>query len=135
MRRILIVDDQANVRELVRQVLELWDEALEIEEAGDGIEALHTLGQRTYDLMVCDISMPNLDGVGLLEKVRQTPYHHDLPILMLTGLKDEKTIAEALRHGATSYLTKPFNVADLIKALEECTQWDMRDHPMSVPRH
>jgi two-component system chemotaxis response regulator CheY len=134
MRRILIVDDQANVRELVRQVLEMWDEDLEIEEAEDGLQALFALGQRTYDLMVCDIQMPNLDGVGVLQKVRQTPYHHDLPILMLTGLKDEDNITEALRKGATSYLTKPFNVTELLTALEECTQWDMRNHPMSLPR-
>ena len=135
MKRVLVVDDQACVRDLVKQVLEMWETEVDVEEAEDGIEALHILARCTYDLMVCDIQMPNMDGVALLERVRKIPYHHDLPVLMLTGMKDERSITTALKQGATSYLTKPFNVAELLDALTACTDWDLRDHPMMIPKN
>ena len=133
MRRVLVVDDQACVRELVKQVLEVWeDDQVEVETAEDGVEALHVLGTRTFDLVVCDIAMPHLNGVDLLGKVRQMQYHHDLPILMLTGLGDEVTIAKVIAKGATAFLTKPFNVKDLLDALSTCADWDLRHHPLRM---
>ena len=125
MRRILVVDDQSVVRELVKQVLDLWADDIEVREAEDGLQALDLLSKVTFDLIVCDINMPNLTGVGMLEQVRKMGYHGDLPIIMLTANAHEENVTEALRLGATSYVTKPFNVEDLLGALNACSEWDL----------
>jgi DNA-binding response OmpR family regulator len=113
----LVVDDQAVIRELVKEALELWREGLEIEEAEDGMEAIVNLECRQYDLMICDVKMPVLDGIGVLKKVREQASTRDLPVIMLTGETDPEQIVGALNLGATSYITKPFNLDELLSAL------------------
>ena len=132
MRRVLVVDDQSVVRYLVKQVLELWDGHVEVQEAEDGLEALHILGTATFDLVVCDINMPNLSGVGLLERVRKMGYHQNLPIIMLTSRTGGEDIAEAMRLGATGYVTKPFNMEELLEVLNACSDWDLRKAGVSL---
>ena len=118
IKKVLVVDDQACVRELVKQALELWDEDISVEEAEDGIDALVNLECRDYDLMICDVRMPQLDGFGVLQKVREMESTKAMPVIMLTAEDGPDNIFGALKLGATSYLTKPFNVAELLEILE-----------------
>ena len=80
-RRVLVVDDQACIRELVKQTLELWDEDLEVEEAENGMEAVVCLECRDYGLMICDVCMPVLDGFGVLKKARGMESARNMPIM------------------------------------------------------
>ena len=119
MRRAMVIDDQETVRSLVRQVLETWDAELEVEEAIDGFDAMVNLECRPYDFLVCDVRMPQMDGIELLSRVRALPAYAHTPILMLTAEDEPERIFGAFSLGATSYLTKPFNYEDLMQALKD----------------
>lgn len=112
MKKVLIVDDQDVIREMVRDVLEDWDETLCIDEEDNGFTALARLEKQAYDLLICDVKMPELNGFEVLHAVRtQRP---ELPVIMLTAEADAASIVRGATLGATSYLTKPFNADDLI---------------------
>ena len=120
-RRVLVVDDQPCIRELVKQTLELWDEDVEVEEAENGMEAVVCLECRDYGLMICDICMPVLDGFGVLKRARGMESARDMPIIMLTAEAEPENILDGFQLGATSYLTKPFNFQELLDTLDAQT--------------
>jgi DNA-binding NtrC family response regulator len=106
---LLIVDDEADVRALLRDALAGC--AGRILEAADGVEALRLWEQHLPDLIVTDMRMPNLDGLGLIDRVlARAPL---TPIIMVTGQGDVKTAVEAMKRGVTDYLTKPLDLAVL----------------------
>ena len=102
--RVLIADDDAQMRRLVRAVLER--DGMEVVEAGDGLDALDLIGQRRPDLVVLDMDMPRLDGLGVLEELGAQVSTAQIPVVVLTARNDE-TEARALDLGAQDYLTKP----------------------------
>lgn len=105
--RVLVVDDDAILLEVMaEQVLSLgWDAV----SAGDGKAALAVLSRETVDMAVIDISMPELDGFGLLQLLRQNPRTVDLPVIVCTSHNDREAIDRAYKLGASSFLTKPIN--------------------------
>jgi DNA-binding response OmpR family regulator len=103
---------------LVKQSLDLWDEDLDLEEAENGMEALVCLECRDYHLMICDVSMPVLDGFSVLTRARAMESSRNMPIIMLTAEAEPEQILHGFNLGATSYLIKPFNVQDLLDALD-----------------
>lgn len=105
--RVLVVDDDAILLEVMReQLMSLgWDAVC----AENGKAALSILLRETVDLAVIDISMPELDGFGLLQQLRQNPRTVDLPVIVCTSHNDREAIDRAYRLGATSFLTKPIN--------------------------
>lgn len=105
---ILVVDDEEPMRELVRLYLER--ESMIVEEAADGIEALAKLKYSTYDLVVLDLMMPELDGWEVCRRIRASS---DLPILMLTARSDTYDRILGLNLGADDYLPKPFDGREL----------------------
>lgn len=117
-RTVLLVDDQKSVRAVVRQVVEQWDPQAHILEASDGFEALEKVESDRPDLLICDVCMPEMTGFEVLQAVRDQPSTWDLPVIMLTGEKDDASLAEGYRRRATSYVTKPFNLQDLLQALD-----------------
>lgn len=117
MKRVLIIDDQACFRGIVRDILENWSDSLYIEEEENGIDAVINVECRDYDLLICDIKMPEMDGFEVVSKVRRWRWNPQVPILMVTAERDPASIARGVAIGATGYLTKPFNEVDLLDAV------------------
>ena len=109
--KVLIVDDEPDVRALVRSALSYARQDLTAVEAGDGDEALAMIHSERPDLVVLDLALPKRDGFTVLEQVREKT---DLPIIVLTarGLEEDKI--KGLRLGADDYLTKPFAFRELL---------------------
>lgn len=101
--RILAVDDDAFFRALYHDLL--TPDGYTIETAAGGAEALERMARSVPDLVLLDLLMPGMDGLEALRRIREA--HPDLPVVMVTGHQDVRTAVEALRRGATDYLTKP----------------------------
>ena len=108
--RILVVDDENGVRELISDVLHL--ESFHVTTASDGLEALGLLRKSDFDLMILDVSMPKMDGFTLLEKLREEK--NTIPALMLSARNDRSDVTTGLRSGADDYVTKPFGIEELV---------------------
>lgn len=102
--RVLVADDDPQMRRLVRTVLER--EGVQVFEAADGLDAIDLLGQQQFDLIVLDLNMPRLDGMGVLEELGAQVSTSQIPVIVLTAVGDESE-AKALDLGARDYLTKP----------------------------
>jgi two-component system chemotaxis response regulator CheY len=112
---LLIVDDSTAIRKLLQRVLVQTGLALgHVLEAGDGIEALKLLQSQQVSLVLCDIKMPNMDGLELLRALRASPQWHDIPVVMITTEGGQERVQEAIGLGVTSYVRKPFS-ADLLR--------------------
>lgn len=108
---VLVVDDNADLREYIAGLLRpLYEVAV----ACDGQEALAKLGIGAYDIVVSDVMMPRLDGLGLLREIRATPRLHLLPVILLSARSGEEAAIEGLSTGADDYLVKPFSARELI---------------------
>ena len=114
---ILIVDDQASMRSLIRSSLQQLG-FREFREAGDGEAALREMIVKPAHLIISDFNMPNLDGLGLLRAVRAHPPIAGSAFIMLTGRADRELVARAVQYGVNNYLVKPFTVAQLKEKLE-----------------
>jgi len=121
-QRILVVEDQPNLQAYIVETLSDLGEAVEIHTAGDGIEALEKVASagRPYDLLVCDISMPRMDGENLLVELRKSEYA--APVIMLTALGQDDMIMRCLRLGACDYLVKPVSIDDLLSSAANALQ-------------
>ncbi|TBL81286.1 response regulator transcription factor [Paenibacillus thalictri] len=109
MAKLLVVDDDSNIRELVRFFMK--NEGFDMAEASDGVEALTVMETERIDLVILDIMMPNMDGWELCMKLRE---HYDLPLLMLTAKGDTAQKVKGFRLGTDDYLVKPFEPEELI---------------------
>src|SRR5437870_8601182 len=110
--RVLVVEDEPNIRELV--CLHLGLEGYTCDGVGDGTEALKRAETDRFDLLVLDVMIPGLDGVSLCRAVRNGRTNRDVPILMLTARREESDKVIGLESGADDYLTKPFGVRELV---------------------
>ncbi len=110
--KILVAEDSVNVRKLLCVVLQ--GAGYEVMEAGDGQEALDNISRFTYDMLITDLNMPRLDGIGLIRKVRKSVRSRFLPIIMLTGEVQNEKQVEAMVAGASEWLAKPFKVDQLL---------------------
>ncbi len=106
--RILVVDDDPDVRTLLRRMLSI--EGYAVAEAADGPSALAQVGAFTPDLLLLDIMMPGQDGLDVLEELRRTSL---VPVILLTAKNDEADRVLGFRFGADDYVTKPFSTAEL----------------------
>lgn len=110
--RVLVVEDEPNIRELV--CLHLRHEGYTCEPAADGQAGLAKAQAEPWDLMVLDLMLPGLDGLSLCRAVRNGRLNADVPILMLTAKREEADKVVGLESGADDYLTKPFGVRELV---------------------
>ena len=108
--KVLVIDDEPGVRELISEALSLSE--ISAVQAADGLEALSFLRRERFDLLILDINMPKLDGLALLEKLRNEGM--SVPVLMLSARADKADINKGLRTGADDYLTKPFSIEELV---------------------
>src|SRR6476469_3096160 len=111
--RILVVDDDPDIRWLVKELLE-WSGAL-VREAADGKEALRMLYDARPELIVLDIAMPEMDGWQTLERIREMT---DVPVLMLTAREGELEAVRGLQAGADDYVRKPFGRQELLARVQ-----------------
>jgi putative nucleotidyltransferase with HDIG domain len=107
--RILIVDDEEAIREVVSSLLEA--QGYHCSTVCNGVEALEAMKDKTFDLVLSDMVMPEMDGLELLVKSRKKD--PDLPVVMVTAMHDVSTALEAIRHGAYDYILKPFEKGQL----------------------
>ena len=103
MAKILIIDDEPSIRSVLRDILEMED--YKVEEAKDGIDALSKIKKTKFDAAICDIKMPKMDGMELLERINiLSP---DTPVIMISGHGNIETAVEAVKKGAFDYISKP----------------------------
>lgn len=116
-KKILIVDDEAHIVELVRVCLE--DTDYEIIEAYDGQEALNKAQSEMPDLILLDVMLPKMDGYGVCKTLKSADATKGIPIVMLTAKGQEVDKVKGFQSGADSYMTKPFSPLRLLTELEE----------------
>ena len=102
MAKILVIDDEPAIRRILREILE--HEKYNVDDAASAIEALPLVKENEYDAILCDIKMPQMDGIEFLEKARQIS---DAPIIMISGHGTIDTAVEAIKKGAFDYISKP----------------------------
>ncbi|HXE71952.1 MAG TPA: response regulator [Candidatus Nitrosotenuis sp.] len=115
-KRVLVVEDDERIRKVVRIIL-TCDE-LEVDEAAGGQEALDSLAAGTYDLVVLDLMMPDVDGMQVLQKIRSTPGLAEVPVIVVTAKSSDADIMTGFRQGANYYITKPFEPRELVDSVE-----------------
>ena len=113
MERILIIEDEPDIQELLKNYLE--EEGYETEQALDGIEGIGKFHKRDFDLILLDVMLPKVDGFGVLEMIRQ---ESDVPVIMLTALDDEAYQMKGYDLKVDEYVTKPFSIKLLLKKIE-----------------
>lgn len=117
MHRVLAVDDSASIRSLVNYVL--GQAGFEVVLAEDGQEALDYARENSVDIVLTDINMPNLDGIGLIKGLRGLPHYRFVPLLVLTTESGTDKKMEGKAAGATGWIVKPFDPAQLVATIEK----------------
>lgn len=111
---VLVIDDSAMMRKVVLRILKMADFDFETSlEAGDGLEALALLRQHAVSLIMCDINMPNMSGLELLQQIKEEKLAAGVPIVMVTTESSEPQVRQAILAGARGYIRKPFTVEHL----------------------
>ena len=114
--RFLVVDDFSTMRRILRNLLKELGYT-NVDEAEDGVAALHKLESQPYDFVITDWNMPNMDGLTLLRKIRSSDKLKHLPVLMVTAEARKEDIVLAAQTGAAGYIVKPFTKATLEEKL------------------
>ena len=112
MTKILIIDDEAPIRRVLRDILE--NESYQVEDACTGKEALQYIKEQDFDAVFCDIKMPEMDGIEVLEAIRQ---ESEVPVIMLSGHGTIDTAVEAIKKGAFDFIPKPPDLNRLLITL------------------
>ncbi len=107
--KILVVDDERLIRNVIREYLE--NEKYEVFEAENGFDALRVLETNRVDLIILDIMMPRMDGFETLKEIRKTK---DTPVIMLSAMKEEEDKLSGFNLGVDDYITKPFSPKELV---------------------
>lgn len=117
MPRILIIDDEAPIRRVLRDILE--NESYQVEDAATGMDALQLIKDQDYDAVFCDIKMPEMDGIETLEAIRK---ESDVPVIMLSGHGTIETAVEAIKKGAFDFIPKPPDLNRLLITLRNALE-------------
>jgi DNA-binding NtrC family response regulator len=112
MARILIIDDERAIRNALREILEY--ENYQVDDAEDGPSGIDLVSKESYDVILCDIKMPKIDGIEVLENIMKTT---DVPVVMISGHGTIETAVEAIRKGAYDFIAKPLDLNRLLITL------------------
>ena len=115
-KRILIVDDEEVIRKFLR--IHLTKLGYEVTEAEDGEKAIEKIGGGKFDLIICDVMMPNKNGWEVVKEVKSTPDLSNIPIILLTAKNDDADMFKGYGLGANYYMTKPFTKDQLLYGLK-----------------
>jgi len=116
--RILVVDDEETVRDLIQRTLE--EAGYNVVSAASGQEALDKVSQLNIELVLLDINMPGMSGLDVLDKLRSD--WPDIAVIIATAMGDAQTAVDTMKRGAYDYLTKPFNRDDLVLKVQKATE-------------
>jgi CheY-like chemotaxis protein len=111
-KRILVVDDDENILNLEKTILE--QKGFDVTGAGGGAEALKLLGEKSFDLVLLDVMMPEVDGFTVCRKIKEDPKLKDIPVIFLTAKGGGEALAEGFESGAVMYINKPFTANKLL---------------------
>ncbi len=115
MSKILIIEDEATVRRVLKKIISEENETYQVEEAEDGLAGIELIKNKDFDLVFCDIKMPKMDGVEVLEKVRKIK--PETPMVMISGHGDLDTAVNTMRLGAFDYISKPPDLNRLLNTV------------------
>jgi CheY-like chemotaxis protein len=115
--KILVAEDEEVLRMLVVDTLE--DEGHELHEAADGREAVSSIMEHDYDLILLDYMMPLFTGLEVIEKVRNTPEKQDVKIMMVSAKSQQADKERVLKSGADYFIAKPYSPMELVQRIEE----------------
>jgi len=122
-RSVLVVDDEADIREIVRRVLTELDPDLRVDEASDGYEAGIKIGSAAPDLVIMDVMMPRVDGISLCRSIRDNPRTKDVKVLAITAFPEQDNIKKMYDAGADLCLIKPLQFEhfrlEVVRLLDE----------------
>jgi len=120
MNRILVIEDEASIRRVLKKIISEENEAYQVEEAEDGLLGLEMIKNNDYDLVLCDIKMPKMDGVEVLEKAKKIK--PEIPIVMISGHGDLDTAVNTMRLGAFDYISKPPDLNRLLNTVRNALE-------------
>jgi two-component system chemotaxis response regulator CheY len=115
VQSVLVVEDSATMRSLIASTLEQMGEPLKIAEASSGFEALRLLPRESYDLIVTDINMPDINGLELVSFVKGNQAYRSIPLIIISTESSDRDREKGLSLGADAYLVKPFEPDDLLQ--------------------
>ena len=115
MPKILIIEDEAAIRRVLKKIIVEENDLYEVEEAEDGLAGIELIKNNDYDLVLCDIKMPKMDGVEVLERTQKIK--PEIPMLMISGHGDLDTAVQTMRMGAFDYISKPPDLNRLLNAV------------------
>jgi two-component system chemotaxis response regulator CheY len=117
MNSILVVDDTRSMRKMVAAVLQ--EAGYQVEEAGDGVEALEKAKARVFDMVVTDHNMPKMDGVTLVRALRELPQYDDVALIVLSTETGAELRAKGRDAGATGWMAKPFDPQKMLEIVRQ----------------
>jgi two-component system nitrogen regulation response regulator NtrX len=115
MPKILIIEDEAAIRRVLTKILSEESETYKVEEAEDGLSGIEKIKNEDYDLVLCDIKMPKMDGVEVLEAIKKIK--PEIPVVMISGHGDLETAVNTMRMGAFDYISKPPDLNRLLNTV------------------
>ena len=116
MAKILEVDDDRPIRSTLKEILEF--EKFKVDDAEDGESAIKKIEKETYDLVLCDIKMPKMDGIEVLAKTQELK--PEVPVVMISGHGDIETAVGAIKQGAFDFIAKPLDLNRLLVTVRNC---------------
>ncbi len=126
--RILVVDDSAIIRTAVRKNLAVSGLPLdEVFEAANGVEALRILAEKWIDVVFTDLNMPEMNGVELVDRMRQDDILMSIPIVVISSDQRQETVDEMAKRGVNTYIKKPFNPGDFKAIVDELLGHEVMD--------
>lgn len=131
-KTILIADDSPNIVKLLEVTFSL--KKYQTITAFNGNEALNKAGRFKPDLIILDVVMPKLNGFQVLQRLKEKPATKDIPVIMLTGVKEKKDLYSGFTTGAYDYVSKPFNPADLSRLADKILRSGEKKHPVSLAK-
>ena len=120
MSRILLIEDEEAIRRVLKKILLEEDASNDVHEAADGKQAIEVFGDGAWDLVFCDIKMPHMDGVEVLEKMMAI--NPEIPVIMISGHGDINTAVDCLKKGAFDYLPKPPDLNRLLSTVRHALE-------------
>ncbi len=117
MAKILVIDDERAIRNTLREILEY--EGYQVDDAPDGPTALQMVTTEKYDIILCDIKMPHMDGIEVLDKLLSL---YDTPVIMISGHGNIETAVDAIKRGAYDYISKPLDLNRLLVTIRNAME-------------